>query len=245
MALSDNLVAFWELEESGGTRVDAVGSNDLSTGGATIGNAAGVVGWALDLEADFGNYLSIADTADLSMGDIDFTIAFWAYLETKPGFATLVGKDDFGVPTREYFVIYNPSADRLQFYVSPDGSGFSVVTADALGSPSTATWYFVVAWHDATANTINIQVNDGTVNSAAHSTGVFNGTAPFALGVGFNNGAAINSLDGRLDQVGIWKRVLTSGERTALYNSGAGLSYAAIAGAGGGAGAFNALLISP
>ena len=30
-------------------------------------------------------------------------------------------------------------------------------------------------------------------------------------------------MNGRIDEVGIWKRVLTSDERTAIYNGGAGL----------------------
>ena len=35
-------------------------------------------------------------------------------------------------------------------------------------------------------------------------------------------------MDGRLDQVGVWKRVLTADERTWLYNSGNGRSYTEI-----------------
>ena len=81
-----------------------------------------------------------------------------------------------------------------------------------------------MAWHDAASNTTNIQVNDGTVDSVSHSGGVYNGTADFALGALFI-GTPSYHFDGLVDEVGFWKRVLTSQERTDLYNSGSGLEY--------------------
>jgi hypothetical protein len=87
---------------------------------------------------------------------------------------------------------------------------------------SANTWYFFVAWHDAAANTINLSVNDNAAASAAHSTGVHSGTAALNLG---RNEEGLTYLDGRLDSISIWKRLLTSTERTQLYNSGNGLDY--------------------
>jgi hypothetical protein len=80
-----------------------------------------------------------------------------------------------------------------------------------------------VAWHDSVGNTINIQVNNGTADSAAHNLGVFYGTAPFAIGA--RDAAAADYWDGLIDEVGFWKRVLTADERTTLYNGGNGLAY--------------------
>lgn len=229
MALTDNLVAFWELEEASGTREDAHSTNDLADNN-TVTSATGKVGTAADFEASNAESLSIAGNAALQAGDIDFTIAAWVNLESKDANSGIVVKDS---PTDgEYYIRYVLSSDRLNFIVygtSAFGS-LNEVGADTLGSPSVSTWYFVVAWHDATANTINIQVNNGTVDSHAHSAGIHSGTGSFKLGA--NSFAQYH--DGLVDQVGIWKRVLTSQERTDLYNSGNGLSYAALS-AGGGA----------
>ena len=85
---------------------------------------------------------------------------------------------------------------------------------------STGASYFVVGWHDSVNNTLNIQVNNGTVNSLAWTAGVLNGSADFAIGA--RRDTAPLYFDGRIDAVGLWKRVLTSGERTSLYNSGTG-----------------------
>jgi hypothetical protein len=51
---------------------------------------------------------------------------------------------------------------------------------------------------------------------------VFDGSAAFGLG---RNEDSLAWLDGRLDSVSIWKRMLTAAERTQLYNSGNGLDY--------------------
>jgi hypothetical protein len=65
-------------------------------------------------------------------------------------------------------------------------------------------------------------VNNNSAASVSHSTGVFNGTAPFHLG---RNEEGLSWLNGRLDGVSIWKRILAAAERTQLYNSGSGLDY--------------------
>ena len=94
----------------------------------------------------------------------------------------------------------------------------SEVTAGALGTPALNTWYFVVVWHDSTANTINIQVNDGAISSAVHSGGINDASAPFTLGAGTGN--LYHS--GRVDEIGVWRSVLSAGQRSGLYASGIG-----------------------
>ncbi len=224
IGLSNSLVGFWNLNETSGTRADSTtGSNLADTG--SVGSAAGKINTAANFSGS--NYLSVADNARLSMGDIDFTLSGWVYMGDKTDNRTVVSKyDSNGVNQREYLIQYNLVNDRFQFFVSSDGSSGASIFADALGSPSINTWYYVVAWHDSVSNTINIQVNNGTVNSSAYSSGVFNGTAAFALG---SASQGISSLmNGRIDAVGVWKRVLNSVDRTTLYNAGSGLEYASL-----------------
>jgi hypothetical protein len=111
--------------------------------------------------------------------------------------------------------------------------------ANTLGSPSLSTWYFVVCWHNQAAATINICVNDGAVDSAARTAAISDTAAGFIIGAdGFNTTNA--PVDGRIDEVGFWKRVLSAAEITELYNSGSGRNYAYIS-----AGAAGTLLIHP
>lgn len=227
--LLPNLVAFWSLEEASGSRADAHGSNTL-TDNNTVTQNPGKVGNAAQFTATNGEYLSIADNAALSMGDIDFTIAAWVYLDTKDN-RVIAAKYRTSTNQREYLLYYAASdgaTQRFVFLVSPNGTATTAVIANNFGEPSTGTWYFVVAWHNATANTINIQVNNGTANSAAHSTGVFNGTDDFRLGALYTT-SPIYFWNGRIDQVLVAKEAYSDAVRTWLYNSGNGRSYAEIA----------------
>ena len=94
------------------------------------------------------------------------------------------------------------------------------------GGHAAATWFFLVLWFDTTANTWNMTVNNSTTSSAATgSNAPSTSTTAFTFGAHAGPGAYY---DGRLDQWGFWKRVLTSAEKTYLYNSGNGRTYAEI-----------------
>lgn len=224
MALTDNLIALWELEEASGTRVDAHGSNDL-TDNNTVGQGTGKVGNCADLELSNNESLSIADNPSLSCGDIDFTAAAWVNFESA-GTMHVMGKWETAAGQAEWRCL--SLASNFTFRIASAPGAENAVSATSV-TISTGTWYFVVVWHDSVANTMNIQVNNGTVHSQAHSAGVQDSTASFRIGM---NDAGLNVLDGLIDQVGFWKRVLTSDERTELYNSGDGLAYSAMGGGG-------------
>jgi len=219
-----NLESWWSLNETSGTRVDSHGSNDLADGN-TVLYGTGVRGNAADFETSASEYLSINDNASISVGDIDFTFCGWVKLESDIS-PNIYGQYDFGNNQRSWKLSYDTTADRFEFRVSNDGIAAVFELADNLGAASLATWYFVVVWHDATANTINIQVNDGTVDSGAHATGVHNSTSPFFMGCQANSGSpAATYYDGLVDEACFFKAVLTSAERTWLYNGGNGRVY--------------------
>lgn len=212
MALKTSLISYWKLGEASGTRVDSHGSNDL-TDNNTVLSAAGILGDAADFEYANSEYLNHTDNTDLSTGDIDFTFACWIKAETLPGSTVFACKGGFGA--LEWFLDCN-NGTNIRFVIS----GLQTVTST--GTISTGNWYFVVAWHDATANTINLQINDGSVDTLSSVTGPTDGAGDFYLGFLGDFGMY---WDGLIDEAAFWKRTLTSGERTEIYNSGAGLSY--------------------
>jgi hypothetical protein len=213
-ALLNSLIAHWKLNESSGIRIDSHGGNDLGDIN-TVASAAGKLGNAASFVAGNEESLSVGDNAALSMGDIDFTIALWVWFDALTG-TGLAGK--WATSSIEYIAYFDGT--NLRFHVSNNGSNnVSVVNPQSI---SINTWYLFVAWHDATANTINLSINNNTPASAAHTTGVHNGNAAFFLG---RNEEGLTWLSGRLDSVSIWKRLLTAAERTQLYNAGAGLDY--------------------
>lgn len=228
MALTDNLISFWELGEASGTRNDSHGTNHL-TDNNTVLQAAGRVGNSADFESDNSESLSRADNASLSVGNIDFTLCAWVKLESKPASTSgILLKGD--ADDEEYYLKWQDT-DRFKFEVCSAGAfaNQTSIEANVLGAPVLGNWYFIIAWHDATANTINIQVNNGNVDSAAYTLGSYDSNGDFVIGA---YPAFSEYFDGLIDQVGFWKRTLTTEEKTFLYNAGNGRSYAEITGTG-------------
>lgn len=222
--LLTGLVSYWKLDEASGSAVDSHGSNTL-TDVNTVGTATGKVGNARLFVPANAECLSIADNASLSMGaEQDWTLAAWVYFNGLGNNPIIAGKYAGLGNNREYAIWYYSDQSRLGVIVSPDGDWpqQAILNANSQGAISTAFWYLLVGWHDATANTLNVQVNGGTVDSMAYSLGIYDGTAPFVLGA---LGGDSQFFDGRIDEVGLWKRVLTSTERSQLWNSSLGRTY--------------------
>lgn len=219
--LTDSLVGYWKMDETSGTRADSSGNAYTLTDTNTVTSNTGKISNAAQYTAANSEDLRRSDNANLSGCDCDFTISAWVYLDTKGTSRSIVSKYSTTGTNREYNLYFGNGADRFRIEVSNDGTNLVTLDASSLGSPATATWYFIVAWHDSVANTLNIQVNNGTVDSMAHTTGVNDGTANFMIGA--RTGTFY--WDGRIDEVGMWKRVLSSAERAALWNSGAGCTH--------------------
>lgn len=189
---------------------------DLST--ITLG-----AGMATAFASASSQYLNATDAASLDPGAGSFAISAWLYLTNKTASQFGVAK---WLPTggkRQYTVNYDNAGDRFQLQVTPNGTTSTTVVATAFGSPTAGTWYHVVAQYDG-ANII-IQVNNGTQNTTAFSSGIFAGNGDFTIS-GISGGGTY--WNGRVQAVGFWKRTLTAPEITALYNGGIGIPYASL-----------------
>lgn len=219
MALTDGLISYWKLDEASGTRNDSHGSNHL-TDNNTVASATGIINSAADFEADNSEYLSHTDNTDLSTGDIDFSLSFWVKAETLSGFPVPICKGDNG--DREYILYFSSGVPQWEV------NGSTVSWGAAL---STGTWYHIVVWHDSVSNLVGIAVNNGTPVTASDGSGGRDTIRDFWIGTSLNQSLY---WDGLIDEVGFWKKVLSSGEITSLYGGGAGLAYPLSGGGGGG-----------
>jgi len=232
--LLTGLVSYWKLDEASDgsdavTRNDSVGTNHLTDFGTTP-SQAGLKGNEVLFTTANSEYLKVDSNASLQMGDIDFTIVAWVTLTTVNAIHDILSKyNNTATNNREFILYYNyvgvdNAGNRFTFGVTSAGTSASIrnVLANNLGAPTAGARYMIKIWHDKTANTINIQVNNGTADSAAHTTGVFAGDSPFILGA---LPVASRYASEAVDEVGIWKRLLTTDEDTEIYNGGAGKTY--------------------
>lgn len=210
MPLLAGLAAGWKMEEASGVRADVLGISNL-TDVNTVTQAVGKIGFAGQFVAANLEHLSCADNANLSMGaGVRFTFAAWIWADTFVN-GVIFGK--YGDPSYEYLfdTIGAPGALRITIGGTTFTHG-STMTA--------AAWHLCIGIYDGT--NAQTQVDNGAVTSTAHSTDAPDGTSPLHIS---HRGDAAGYWNGRIDEVYIWKRALTLGERTELWNGGAGLSF--------------------
>lgn len=217
--LRRDLVGYWSFNEGWlSTNYDAssYGNNLTPTNG--IGNEVGKIGLSAMMTLSRTQFLSVADSPILRMGPTNRTISAWVKLADKANNRFIVSKDRSGVAgQRDYSLFYRITSDRYAFAIFKATDSQVLVEATSFGAPPTNVWHHIIAWHDNT--NAYIQVNNGTVDSAAISgTLQAPGTQPLLIGAFFT--APNNAMNGYIDEVAIWKRVLTSGERAGLYSSG-------------------------
>lgn len=214
--LTLSLISYWKMEEASGTRDDAVGSNDLTPTNAP-GNAAGKLGNAAAFVGASSQQLTKTSNAGLQTGNIDFTIAAWVYPESVTGTQCIIAKTDEDTGNAngyEYMLYLN--GNKVSLLVANGATGIQVLTSDA--TVSVNTWYYVEGYHDD-AGTLGVVVNTTVKTAARTTTPVANSTS-----LRFGGIPSKYHLTGRVDEAGFWKRLFTTNERTALYNSGNGFN---------------------
>lgn len=228
MALTDSLISFWPLDEASGNALDAQGAHDLTETAGVVGTTTGKLSGARGLFTTDTAYFRKDDHADLSWGDNDRTWMGWIQISTKASASILV-KSAGTNSTMEGDLHYDSASDRFRFRIGSGGTAITV-TASSFGAPSTGVWYMIACGHDSVNNEIWISVNDGTVDTTAHTGGVNDSTGRFAIGRLDVGG---NYFNGYADEVGWWHKRVPASEITQFYNSGNGLAYPF--GGGGGA----------
>lgn len=220
-SLNTGLIAYWALEEGSGVRGDdePTGTPQDLTDNNTVTSVAGINGNAAYFTEANAEHLSHVDSADLSVGNIDFSVTAWCKGTTLNGNAVIVSHYKQSSSHRAWRLWFNSAIGKYAFTVSNDGAATADVNATVFGTPPTNVFHFVAAWHDSVANVIGISVNDGTPNTLAYALGVFDAPAAFYIG-GRDPGSDL--WDGAIDEVAFFKKVLTSAEITELYNGGAG-----------------------
>lgn len=215
--LLTDLVSYWKLSEASGSRADSHGSNTLTDNNTVTSNTGLVYALAAEFTLANSEFLSRASNSTLQTGDIDFSFAVWVY-PTLANTGHVFSKDVNA--SREYGLDL-VSGLQPRWAINGGGGGLSITSSTTL---SLNTWNLIVCWHDATADTINVQVNNGTAeNTTTSGTAPNTGAAEFRIGAREYSGAEAY-FEGRIGPVMFHKRLLTTGEKTAWYNAGAGVA---------------------
>ncbi|OBQ41404.1 MAG: hypothetical protein AN484_20985 [Aphanizomenon flos-aquae WA102] len=171
-------------------------------------------------------FLSIASNSSLTVTGTSFTYAFWA--NTPNTSNAMVISKTASSDTREFQIGLN-TGGVAEFRLFPDGTfANSRSISSSASSFSANSWNFFAYRYDSSAATIGISINGGAFTSLGSIPAITQtNTNPLNLGVFVNTASGLN-YTGQLSSIGFWKKALSDSEVTALFNSGAGRTYASL-----------------
>lgn len=228
-----DLKAYYKFDEASGNiinKASAVGSSDmiansdLVVAGATHG-VTGIIDDAVEFDGvndrAEASSSAVADWKFMNVNGAAFTINYWAKLDTFAGSQDIFSTTDFagtraGVGTRI------SGGGTIQFFLGKNGTDFTTITATS-GFPDTTDFHMVTYHYDDATGNGSIIVDDGTpVTTGSHNLTNTDNPQDW-LNIG-NNPTGAEWFNGKIDELSVWDRVLTTDEITALYNGGSGLA---------------------
>jgi len=207
--LTDDLVSYYSFNESSGTTAyDETGDYNLTAINSMNANSTGKINTTFNS--------TLTDSAFSGM--VNFigvqSYSFWIYLTTA-----------------EVDVIYDWDASKRNIIVRTNLTDYvEVLIGNASNSQDTTLtstapiplneWTHVVIIRNGTYRAIYIN-GDFDAEQTGNYTGGNTGYTDYLM----NDITLISGNKGKIDEFGVWSRVLTSDEITTLYNSGNGLTY--------------------
>lgn len=219
MALTDNIFAYYKMDEaSGATRNDSTANALNLTNNGTVGAGTGIINNGANSWSS-ANYLSRANNTNWDFTGA-FSINFWIWASTfQTANACILNKNGSGIG--DGWSVYH-QANGGAVLLQQDGVNNYISNT----AYSTSTWYMSTFTCSGALGTINIYQNATTDFTPTTIVSPTANTNEFWIGK--NRGAGASqplSTSTVIDEVGFWTRELSGAEITTLYNGGAGLQY--------------------
>lgn len=210
-SLLTDLLAFWKLNESSGSALD-----ELSTYTGTLRNAP-TQGSTGNFDTCYTFAAASAQRVTFSslpaaIGSSDFSISAWVYVTTA-GAGTWGVLGNWDDPPYFYITFLNGTSIRARFNFASTN-----IDIDYTGGYSINTWYNIILTSDRDG-LAKLYLNGSQVGSSldiSSGSGVnIDNTTEFCIG---SIGRWISGyyFDGRIDEVAIWTKVLSTSEITTL-----------------------------
>lgn len=220
--LSDaNLQAYWRLEDNGN---DSSSNSNTLTPRNSAPYAAAKYGQGLDLTLASSHYADANDSASLSFTG-DFSISCWVNLDQLPStigsFVSLVTKHSNSDNQRTWIFNIRNAEDKPHLIFWSNGAGASLSRFESnTAITDTGTWIHLVVTCDVSVPTATFYIDGDkkTTNSITTSaTSMSDTSSKVLVGATIGGGVAVEFLDGLIDDVAIFDRVLTDSEVTTLF----------------------------
>ena len=158
------------------------------------------------------------DTAFLSNTGAVWTICLWVKVDARVGDQAWVTTTGLGSGEQGIFFRMQNSSGHIYLKFGTGGGTVIGGTATTQVIPDT-NWNFVVGQYDYNDGAIKVSVNNGAFETVATAV-ISDTTTPYRQLIVGNSPELDNDLNGDMDELSIWNRILTAAEITAIYNSG-------------------------
>ena len=233
--ITTGLIGHWKLDESAGTSA-ADSSGGANTGTLTNGpvwqpTTGGISNGALSFDG-VDDYVDIANESNFDFDRTDpFSISAWVYDNKTSGFSYVVTKVLNGTNWPGYrFMLDSTNRKLYGLLVGVTGGtagGDAIDVRTYAGTLSVNAWHHIAMTYDGSATAAGVRLyidgadmahdvtHDGLVSSMLNNQTVHLGKSPSDGG---------GRLDGYLDDVRVYNRVLSGDDVRALYYGGVNLA---------------------
>jgi len=222
--MDNSVVGYWHFDEGTSTLAydaSGMGNTGTLTNGPTWQSGASCkAGGCLDLNGST-QYVSVADSTALSVATGDFSVAAWVKLDGTTNDRVI--NKWLNSSTRGWILDANTGTTGtnqpgyLRFRMN-DGSNNFDYAVD--GNLDDAAWHHVAVMIDRDSATgLMLYVDGAQIGTSQDPTSVTGSlSADTPLGVGVIPSITGSYLDGKIDEVRVWNRVLSASEIEAHYN---------------------------
>jgi hypothetical protein len=213
-----------------GNYLDSAGQH---VDGTPVGNpqlVPGILGQAVSLttlkDGSEFDYVTFGQPDLLMFGsDVDFTICFWTSYTNQVDDPAFISNKDWGASNNQGWIISTQDGGNFRVNVTDDRGASGKQNTTSTPNIRDGTWHHVAVTF-ARKGDVSIYV-DGVLVTTSPMTAVINSIdTTMDINVGedgtgyYTDGGSAEMVGLEMDDLGIWRRVLSAGEVAAIYNAG-------------------------
>ncbi len=213
--VSNGLVSHWKLDETSGTLVDSVGSNDGTATNTPTYNVTGKVDSGMQFDGVSDEHVLVTDDASLDFGTTSFSYGGWFYPTAYPeGYTIPFFKGGTSGGSHGYDIEWS-RADTGDYTEACLSDGTVYCSAFMTGEPTLNVWHHMFVTVDTGYNELKTYRN-GVLFQTVDITALGSLDNAFDLRIGIGNGNG-SDFQGTIDDVRVYNRVVSPTEVFALY----------------------------
>jgi hypothetical protein len=215
-SLLTGLISYWKLNETSGQALDSKALNNLTNNTATQ-NQGGIIGPSY-LFNGISSYLGPVTSSAYHFAS---TMSVCAWVKTTSTASVIFIASDY-YWDGEGWILSKDDNNLANFMTWDIAQTTPLAEAASSMTITNGAWHLLVGTFDGTNAKIYVDGSlAGTSAAWAHNI-AYNASGSFTIG---SDEGIQNYFGGNIDEVGIWNRVLSTGEITTLWNGGAGKTY--------------------